>query len=335
MIKFVHSGDIHLGTAFSGLDEKRARILRRELVKSFCALIDHCIETEADLLLLSGDIFDCPVPSSDDVEIFRREISRLRKTKAFAALGNHDYGAGELMTSCNIHVFPAWPERAHIPGLNVCVSGRSFSSQNEPYSLMKGLEPEPGVINVLCLHANLDGEDYNPITRRELAGSGFNYAALGHVHGCALEKCGSTTVCSSGCLAGRGFDETGEKGFISGAINPISKEISVDLVPSPSPRFHELHFHAADYADEENMLDEILSGLSERDLYRIIIKGTTLPESYIESRLSDKAFYVSVRCESPSMPDTPLIRLLKEELSENPSALDIALKALVGRTDEI
>lgn len=333
MIKFVHSADIHIGTVFGGVDPRRGEILKKSLARSFDELIDFCINSGADLLLLSGDIFDTPVPSPSDAELFRRGAARLEgKTRVFAALGNHDYGAAEAMTAENVHVFSERPEKIFIPELNANIFGQSFSAQNQPESMMDNFRAEEGKINLLCLHGNLRGRDCNPISPRQLEESGFHYVALGHAHSFSRERHGSSTVCYSGCLAGRGFDEIGQKGFISGKIG---RDADVKFIPSSAPRFEEIRVFAHDYADGGDMLRDIEGRLGQNNLYRIIISGGDMPESYIAARLENRAFFVDVSREASLPADSPFLKILREELADKPAALEIALKALAGRSGEI
>ena len=58
-----------------------------------------------------------------------------------------------------------------------------------------------------------------------IAASGADYLALGHIHYNVVEPLDSRGVYAySGCLEGRGFDETGEKGFVL-----IEVENNIDL----------------------------------------------------------------------------------------------------------
>ena len=56
---------------------------------------------------------------------------------------------------------------------------------------------------------------YDPVSEEELAASGLDYAAFGHVHAFSgLRRAGDCFYAWPGCPEGRGFDETGEKGVI-------------------------------------------------------------------------------------------------------------------------
>ncbi len=138
-------------------------------------------------------------------------------------------------------------------------------------------------------------------------------------------------VCYPGCIAGRGFDETGEKGFVS---VQIGSEPEPCFVPSSAVRFYELGFFASDYTDENALMHEMEASLNEDGIYRITVSGTELPSSYIEKRLSEKALHVELITEE-ALPDTPFMKILREELSSSPEALSVAIKALSGREADI
>ncbi len=331
-IRFVHSADLHLGTVFGGIDPRRAELLKKSLAAELDALIEYCVEFGADLLFLSGDIFDSPSPSAADIELLKNGIERLENTRVFLALGNHDFGIAGMECK-NAHIFSSdKAEKIYIPELNANVYGQSFSSRFQETPLMEGIVAEEGKINFLCLHANLRGNDCNPVTARQLEKSGFDYAALGHIHSHSCERIGKTTVCYSGCLMGRGFDEIGEKGFVSGEID---RNAEISFIRSNAPRFEEIRVYASDYSDENEMISAIEERLDSRNLYRIIICGGELPLGYVEARLEKKAFYIEVRREAAAETDSPFMRILRDELKDKPRALEAAVKALTGRGGEL
>ena len=61
---------------------------------------------------------------------------------------------------------------------------------------------------------------YNYISKAEIAGSGLDYLALGHIHAASgLLTEGRTAYAWPGCAMGRGFDELGEKGVYLGTLD--------------------------------------------------------------------------------------------------------------------
>lgn len=333
-VKFVHSGDIHLGSAFSVFDEVRRSALKKSLRRAIAEMADYCEKNSVDILLLPGDIFDSSNPRREDINFFRSVISSLSRTKVFAALGNHDFGCGDILRSAGAYVFSEEGEKIYLPELNIYVTGRSFSAQYEPLPLTEGMSAGEDAPDILCIHGDPDGRDYNPIPRRDLAQAGFCYAALGHNHGFSEERLGGLTVCQSGCLMGRGFDETGKKGFVSGSVDQ-NGGVSIKLIPSSAPRFEEITVNATDYSDDSEMLKRIESELSPDGAYRIRLKGCELPKEYVQSGLEKSVFYCQVISDGEEAPRGPLYELLADELRDFPEALSYALKALAGRDEEI
>lgn len=322
MISFVHSADLHLGSDFGLFDLSRSKILKKSLKNAFSQMIAYCNLNKIDVIFLSGDIFDSPKPNDEYINFFTDTLAKLKSTKAFIALGNHDYGIE--LTGENIHVFSTKGESIFLPDLNLEVVGISFGSQYEPVSLIKNLNPRK-TPSVLCVHGCIDGELYNPMPKRELFEKGFSYCALGHIHSFSTEKAGTSLVGYSGCIMGRGFDEQGEKGFVSGKIDSFGN-VSIEFVPVPSYFFEEININISE-------IKTLKERLSPFGLYRINVGESDIPEKSIEQFLSENAFYCDVKCIGLS--ESPFIKLLKDELKDNPTALKYAVLALNGRSDEI
>ena len=58
MPKIVHAADFHLDSAFGGLPTEKARERRREARDMVDRLADLVLAERAELVLLSGDLFD-------------------------------------------------------------------------------------------------------------------------------------------------------------------------------------------------------------------------------------------------------------------------------------
>lgn len=326
MISFVHCADLHLGTDFSSFDPLRRNILTKNLNRSFSEVIDYCILNKTDVLLIPGDVFDSPFPSPDTSAFFADELNRLENTLVFIAKGNHDYAAD--ISAKNTHVFSAEGECVYLSELNLKISGRSFASQYEPTSLAEALFADKSLPHLLCIHAALDGKDYNPLSRRTLAEKNFTYCALGHSHEYSQEILSSSTVCYSGCIMGRGFDERGVKGFISGKIYSPSK-VDVQFVPVKAPIFDELNVKCPD----EDSLYRLKESLSPSGLYKINVSESPFPRETIEKILGENSFYCKVT--KIDADENIFTRLLKQELKNYPLALEYALSALEARSLEI
>ena len=102
---------------------------------------------------------------------------------------------------------------AEVPELGLVVHGAAFTGPEQPESLLAGFAaPADGRRHIGLLHVELDGaeERYDPLRREEIAASGLDYLALGHVHKRTEPLTLGRTVCAwPGCPEGRGFDELG------------------------------------------------------------------------------------------------------------------------------
>lgn len=105
-----------------------------------------------------------------------------------------------------------------MPELGVRVWGAAFTDRVSG-PLLRGFSAprQEGRLELLCLHGEVGvpSSRYDPVSEEELAASGLDYAAFGHVHSFSgLRRAGDCFYAWPGCPEGRGFDETGEKGVI-------------------------------------------------------------------------------------------------------------------------
>lgn len=215
MIRFLHCADLHLDSPFSGLNAMQSEARREEQRELFRALICLAKNRRVDFLLIAGDLFDSGFTASSTVKFVADTLATL-DCPVIISPGNHDpYKEGGLYVGSfpqNVRIFTSEKLSSfYFPKTNVCVHGYAFTSEkHEENPLDSGVTLDPTKINLLCAHTELDVplSHYAPITSRQLASSGFDYAALGHIHNAPKPSiCGKTLVCYSGCLEGRSFDE--------------------------------------------------------------------------------------------------------------------------------
>ena len=131
-IKFIHCADFHLGSPMSGIGEY-ANVRRDELLNSFGAVVDLCIDEEAQLLLIAGDLFDRPSVSDEVCRYVENQLSRL-SIPVFISLGNHDYravgGAYDNMDlKSNVYIFDGSFSSVELSDLGVRVFGAGFGGE--------------------------------------------------------------------------------------------------------------------------------------------------------------------------------------------------------------
>ena len=219
-LKILHAADLHLDSAFEALPAGKAALRRseqRELLRRLAALAQ---QEKVQLVVLSGDLFDSDNSYYETGEQLARCLAVIG-APVFIAPGNHDFYSSRspwarLKLQGNIYLFTENKIRGmELPALGARVYGAAFNEKRSG-PLLHGFtaERKPGFKNILVLHGEVGSGDgnYNPITEEELAASGMDYVALGHIHKASgLLRAGDTWYSWPGCPEGRGFDETGEK----------------------------------------------------------------------------------------------------------------------------
>lgn len=196
--------------------------MRRELKKTFLSLIDTVKTEKIDVVIMAGDVFDIPYPSSDTVAFFKEAVASLPNVKFVISPGNHDpYCEGGVYNGKlpeNVHVFKSTEMSfIDVEGTNLRIYGYAFVGGNTLESCpFVGFKAEDdGKINILCGHAEVGDplSPYCPVSLTDIENSGFDYCGFGHVHlSEGVKTAGGVPYAYSGCLNGRDFGETGEKG---------------------------------------------------------------------------------------------------------------------------
>lgn len=221
MLKLLHAADLHLDSPFAGLSPERAALRRAEQRELVRGLADLAAREQVDLVLLAGDLFDSGRIYRDTARELAEELGRI-EAPVFIAPGNHD-----PFDAASPYALPVWPDNvrifssavpqtAELPELNCAVHGAAFLSERQEESPLTGFRaPRDGRIHLMVLHANVEGAGYAPITPAQIADSGLDYLALGHIHRSGgLQRSGDTYWAYPGCPEGRGFDEAGDKGVL-------------------------------------------------------------------------------------------------------------------------
>ena len=280
-IKVLHAADLHLDSPFEALQTGKAAIRRREQRELLDALARLAAVERVDLVLLSGDLLDSGNPYFVTGEGL---VQALRSIPAavFIAPGNHDYYSAKspyarLQMPENVHIFTEHAMRCFVlPGLNTRVYGAAFT-ENRSGPLLRGFRAErkEGLTNILCLHGEVGAPNspYDPISEEELAQSGMDYAALGHVHKASgLRQAGKTWYSWPGCPEGRGFDETGEK-FVN-LVELEDGQCRLKQVSIAGRRYETLQVDVTG-ADPLLAVHNSLPDDTVCDVYRITLTGET------------------------------------------------------------
>lgn len=246
-MRFVQFSDCHLGYVGGGAlglpDEKKAE-LRQDIQRSLEKACELARENHADMVLIPGDVFDFESLTPEITSFLVYVFGNLKPIPVFIAPGNHDsLQAGSPYSPVS---GVSWPENVSVfmsstfesiclPDLDCSVTGIAHTHQGISDRLLSSqiTRPDAG-ITILLFHGSREGyrpsekENVIPFSDAELTSQGFTYAAIGHYHAFSeiTDSNGRVIGAYSGCIQGRGLDETGEKVAIVGEIGPDG---SVDL----------------------------------------------------------------------------------------------------------
>ena len=314
MLKIVHTGDIHLDSPFSGLDERRAEVRKTELRGVFSSLMTYVRMNSVDILLIAGDLFDRGFVTRETLSILTREFARVPECRVIISPGNHDpYTPDSIYAKVrfpdNVYIFKEKTEtKFEFPEINCDVYGYAFTGESMAESPVCKAE-DNGRIRILCAHADLDAPAsvYAPVTAGQIVAAGFDYAALGHVHNPPEPKeAGHCVYGYCGCLEGRGFDETGIKGALLCEIGDDGKKTLRRL------SFSRRRYEAADVsvtgaASSYDVKERIRSLIRERKfsedtLLRVTLKGEVQPSLVLSPAMIsegiDEVFALEIRDET-------------------------------------
>ncbi len=244
-MKFIHTADLHLDSSLlCNLEPEQARCRKRELLDTFLRMVEYAGNQGVRAILIAGDMFD----SKNILVKTRKEVLKAMESHPeidFLYLkGNHD-ADGFLSTlselPSNLKTFSdAWTSYDYG---EVVITGAELLKTNAMH-LFETLNLNKNRTNIVMLHgqiAEYSGaakEQAERIPLTSLRGRGIDYLALGHIHSYItglLDERGAYVY--AGCPEGRGFDETGDKGFV--LLDTAEGCVNYEFVPFACRRISE------------------------------------------------------------------------------------------------
>lgn len=292
-LKIFHMADFHLDSPFSGLDLKESDERRASLCMAFSSALSRAASDGCSLVLIAGDLFDCGYVTAETVEKTFEAIGRCPLPVVISP-GNHDpFVSGGVYSKKglpkNLYVFSSDKlERLDLDSIGVSVHGYAFTSDrlDESPVSKESISLHPSNVNILLAHADLSSpfSKYAPLSPRTLEGSGFVYAALGHVHKHELpERFGSCLTAYSGFPEGRGFDELGYGGALEVTVDRETLAADAERVILSLRRYEWETLDCGGMtsaADAERAIKKLISnkGFGIGCALRITLAGAVSPE---------------------------------------------------------
>ena len=310
LMKFVHCADIHLDSPFTLTSPEESRRRRTELRSDFSSLVLYAKTSGCELFLISGDLFDDANATKDTFEMLCHEMSSFPSCRFFISPGNHDCYYEKSPYKLinfpeNVHVFTSDKlEYVDIPDTNVRIYGYAFTSETKEDSPLAGFSVhDPEKINILVAHADVTTgfSGYCPMHEKDIAQSGFDYVALGHIHKTSgVKYAGNVPYAYPGCLEGRGFDETGYKGALLGDIT--KEKLDIKSVRFSRRRYEIVSCDITGVQNVSQAAEKIMNACAEYSddtALRLILEGITSPEFSCDEavirNLITKPYYLEIK----------------------------------------
>ncbi len=305
MVKFLHTGDIHLGLKFrnSNLSKEKAEERRNELWSTFSRILDYTKTNSIDFLFIAGDLFEEDYFSLLDLNRLNAMFESIHNTNIIISAGNHDtYGLDSLYRRIvwpeNVTIFDNQLGKIEFPDKNLVVYGYSwdFKTKNDQ-GLLLGLKDrlDKDKRNVLIIHGDvLSSSEYLNLNMKDLEALGMDYIGLGHIHKPQfilpnIAYCGSPEPLN--------FGETGQRGFIEGQF--VDKDLKTQFIPFSKRTYLYFDLEINENMTQKDILDEIDKLTLDRndDFIRIDLKGlinSQIDLDQVKNQLGDKYYYIDL-----------------------------------------
>ena len=309
-IKIIHTADLHLGSARTGVNGGKA-----EIKNTFMKIIRLCKTDAIDFLLIAGDLFDSPFVNNKDAEEIISSMEQIPDTTIAIAPGNHDPACpGSVYLKYqfpeNVVIFSSFAESIDFPEKGVRLCGAGFTDRFENLPLLQGFnDAQTDLISLCVLHGDFvsDGASstYNPITPSQIENCGFDYLALGHIHKRSdVQKLGKTSFAYCGCPDGMGFDETGSHGIYIGTVEKNC--CAMEYKEMSSRQYIEDIVDISSCDNSFNVAETVLKHITKnygsdfnKNLYRISLTGalpadTVIDAVQVQTILSEDLSYIHI-----------------------------------------
>ena len=224
-MKIIHCADVHLDSNMtSNMDSDKAKERKNEILATFRNMCKYAADNDVSAVIIAGDLFDKRVISKTAINAVKSAILDNPGIDFYYLKGNHDAeGFINSLESIpdNLKLFDdKWKSYVVNPQTrgNITISGVELSSENSG-TITDSLMLKADNFNIVTLHGQesqySSKDKAEVINIRLFKNKCVDYLALGHIHSYKEQTLDARGVyCYSGCLEGRGFDESGEHGFV-------------------------------------------------------------------------------------------------------------------------
>ena len=371
MVRFIHTADWQIGKPYHRVKDEQKRFkLRQERLNAISRIREAAQINGSKFVLIAGDLFDSPTPSSSSVTEVLEIIGEIN-IPVIVIPGNHDHGAlGTVWYTENFKKY----QKQMAPNFSLLIESHPFEIEDAvvlPCPLLRNKDNTDPTLwlrnfnwntistskpRIVLAHGSVrqfGGQNYNI---DEEAQSGANnlinldylpkdeidYIALGDWHNL---KQVSENAWYSGTPEADRFDQ--------GEDNHRGQVLQIDVARHEKPevksiatgriKWHNLNFRFNSDKDLdrfERQIEDLTAGRVSRDLLRVEISGSLSLSGYsrfesLKADLENKLLRLRIKGECHKVPEAEELEKLTSSI-EDPLIAQVAskLKERLNREDQ-
>ncbi len=289
-LKILHIADVHLGAPFRDFGSKGA-LQRNRLIEIFSNALDLAVEKKANMVLICGDLFDNPNPSSKTLDRLNSLLSTMNERSIPVVIipGNHDPWGNDsiykhkVFNNQGISLLTPEDPVTILPELNASVCGW-FPDPDRPEEWLKpdddrhqGKKFRIGMAHGPVHLPGLAEYDMPPIPAGWIEESGLNYLALGHWHQFKDVSAGKVSAFYPGSIEMLAINREDAGNVLMVSLDSQAKA-GVEKIKIGRARLKQLKLDAGELTKGKGLEHEI-SSRADPDLFLdIAIEGPAGPD---------------------------------------------------------
>lgn len=212
-MRFLHTGDIHLGRKINNLS------LLEDQIYILNQIVDICVREKVDCLFVCGDVYNNTSPTPDSMSALNDFLNKLvdKNIKTFIIYGNHDSDQrvaylSNLVKKSNIYLSDKFDGNIEtitvkddfgdvvihlLPFVKASYARKIYPKEKiESFddairAILKNHKVDKTKRNIILAHQHVTGAEFSDVEEKFIGGldnvnanvfDDFDYVALGHIH---------------------------------------------------------------------------------------------------------------------------------------------------------
>ena len=315
-MKFIHVSDIHIGMSPDPTmfwSEDRANDIR----STFSNVINKCKDEEADLLLISGDLFNHQ-PVTEDLDYVNNLFKTIPQTQVAIIAGSADHikHSSPILNykfADNVYYFLDKTDFSfRVLNKTVVVHGFSYYSLEDSAPIINSITPADDK-NIHILLAYGGDSNHSPFDVNKLMEKNFSYVALGSSHN--FQPVIENKAYYAGSPEPLSSSDAIDHGIIIGEINDNTRLVqNIKFEKIAKVAYIPINIKINGSNDEEDIVEIVVREvikLGAQNIFRIKITGLRNPDLEITREMFSQKIRISEIIDN-STPKYDFVKLSSE-----------------------